>query len=76
MAEPVTLLVYDITMGMAKGMSMMLVGQQIDAVSHTSIVVYGREYYFGGGICQSAPKQTPYGKPIEEKKIGQTELPK
>ena len=76
MAEPVTLLVYDITMGMAKGMSMMLVGQQIDAVYHTSIVVYGREYYFGGGICQSAPKQTPYGKPNEEKKIGQTELPK
>ena len=42
MADKVTLLVYDITQGMAKGMSMMLVGQQIDLVYHTSLVVYGR----------------------------------
>ena len=41
MSEKVTLLVYDITMGMAKGMSMMLIGQQIDAVYHTSIVAFG-----------------------------------
>ena len=65
MADKVTLLVYDITMGIAKGMSMMLVGQQIDAVYHTSVIVYGREYFYGGGICNTLPKQTPYGKPIE-----------
>lgn len=65
MAEPVTLLVYDITMGMAKSMSMAFVGIQIDAVYHTSIVVYGREYFYGGGICNTAVKQTPYGKPIQ-----------
>jgi hypothetical protein len=70
MAEKVTLLVYDITMGMARSMSMMIIGQQIDAVYHTSIVVYGREYYFGGGICNDLPKQTPYGKPIQEIPLG------
>lgn len=69
-------MVYDITMGMAKAMSMMVIGQQIDAVYHTSIVVFGREYYFGGGICNDAPKTTPYGKPIQEIPLGQTEIPK
>lgn len=59
-----TLYVYDITSGMARSMSLMLIGQQIDAVYHTSIGVFGREYYFGGGICHSEPKSTPYGKPI------------
>lgn len=62
----VTLYVYDITMGMAKNMSMMLIGQQIDAIYHTSLVVFGKEYYFGAGICSDAPKTTPFGKPIQE----------
>jgi hypothetical protein len=72
----VTLYVYDITMGMARNMSMMIIGQQIDAVYHTSIGVFGREYYFGGGICHDEIKCTPYGKPIQELHLGQTELPK
>lgn len=65
MTEKVTLLVYDITQGMARGMSMMLIGQQIDAVYHTSLTVFGREYFFGGGICNEQPYKTPYGKPIQ-----------
>ena len=76
MSEKVTLLVYDITMGMARGMSMMLIGQQIDLVYHTSLMVYGREYFFGGGICNMHPKSTPYGKPVEEIHIGETEIPR
>lgn len=42
MSEKVTLLAYDITNGLAKNMSMMFIGQQVDAVYHTAIVVYGR----------------------------------
>lgn len=76
MAEKVTLLVYDISMGMARSMSLMLIGRQVDAIYHTSLVVYGREYYFGGGICNDLPKTTPYGKPLQEIPIGQTEIPK
>jgi desumoylating isopeptidase 1 len=76
MADKVTLLVYDITQGMAKNMSMMFLGQQVDCVYHTSLVVYGKEYFFGGGICQMEPKQTPYGQPVEEHPIGETEIPK
>ena len=66
----VTLYVYDITSGMAKSMSMMMIGQQIDAIYHTSLVVFGKEYYFGAGICADPPKSTPFGKPIQEVPLG------
>lgn len=76
MSEKVTLALYDITSGMAKSMSMMFLGQQIDAVYHSSLVVYGREYYFGGGICHDPAYQTPYGKPIETIEMGKTQIPR
>lgn len=46
----VELAVYDLSRGMAASMSQQLLGQRIDAIYHTGIVVYGNEYYFGGGI--------------------------
>lgn len=76
MPEKVTLALYDITNGLAKSMSMMFIGQQVDAVYHSSLIVYGRQYYFGGGICWDAPEQTPYGKPIQKIEMGTTEIPK
>lgn len=42
MPEKVTLALYDITMGMAKSMSMMFIGQQVDAVYHSALIVYGK----------------------------------
>ena len=74
----VALLVYDITQGMARTMSMMMIGQQIDAVYHTSLVAYGREYYFDGGvgIVHEAPKTTRFGIPIQQIPLGNTEIPK
>ena len=70
MGEKVTLALYDLTGGMAKSLSMMFIGQQIDAVYHSSLIVFGKEYYFGGGICHDSPEQTPYGKPIEKIEMG------
>lgn len=55
--------VYDITQGMAKMMSPGLVGKQIDYVPHTGIVVFGKEYFFGGGPCIGVPGQT-VGVPV------------
>ena len=72
MSEKVVLALYDITQGMARSMSMMLIGQQVDAVYHSSIIAFGKEYYFGGGICWDAPEQTPFGKPIEKVELGNT----
>ena len=43
---------------------------------HTGIVVYGNEYYFGGGIQHTAVGKTPYGKPLKVVELGLTHLPK
>ncbi|KAJ8901449.1 hypothetical protein NDN08_007295 [Rhodosorus marinus] len=68
----VTLHVYDLSQGMASQMSPALLGKQIGGIWHTGIVAFGREYYFGGGICVDAPGTTPYGSPVEEHVIGST----
>ncbi|RYY82929.1 hypothetical protein EON63_12300, partial [archaeon] len=49
----VQLAVYDLSRGMARAMSQSILGQQIEGIWHTGIVVYGKEYYFGGGIQAS-----------------------
>jgi len=71
----VTLLLYDISQGMARNYSPMIIGKTIEAIWHSSLVVYGKEFYFGGGICEGAPKKTPYGIPLREVNFGETEIP-
>ncbi len=66
---------YDLSGGLARNMSQMIIGKRIDGIWHTGIVVYGKEYYYGGGICNGRPGQTPYGRPIDTINLGVTELP-
>ena len=63
---------YDLTQGMAKAMSRGLIGKQVDGVWHTGVCVFGKEYYYGGGICVGKPKKTPYGYPVKELNFGYT----
>ena len=42
-AEKVQLYIYDLSRGLARQLSMGLLGKQIDAIYHTSIVVGGKE---------------------------------
>ncbi|KAJ3433171.1 desumoylating isopeptidase [Anaeramoeba flamelloides] len=72
----VLLHVYDLSMGMAKSLSPMLIGKQIEAIYHTAVVVYGREYFYGGGICEGTPGRTQYGTPMKVEEIGETVIPK
>ncbi|CBZ55121.1 conserved hypothetical protein [Neospora caninum Liverpool] len=53
----VQLRVYDLSKGMARQMSPMLLGRQIDGIWHTGIVVYGIEYFYGGGVCTLPPEE-------------------
>eukprot|EP01134_Creolimax_fragrantissima_P004572 CFRG4572T1 len=48
--ENVVLHVYDLSQGMARSFSQQILGQQIDGIWHTGVVVYGREFYFAGVI--------------------------
>ena len=63
---------YDLTQGMAKAMSRGLIGKQVDGVWHTAVCVFGKEYFYGGGICVGEPKKTPYGYPVKEIDFGYT----
>lgn len=74
MTEKVTLYIYDTSNGMAKAFGKAFVGKDVEAIYHTSVVVFGKEFYFQGGIAIDKPKTTPFGQPIKEQEIGTTEL--
>lgn len=66
---------YDLSNGMAAQLSPMLVGTYIPAIWHTSVVAFGREFYFDGGIGISGddtPGSTRFGRPKEIDDIGTT----
>ena len=46
---------------MARTFSPMVIGKCIEGIWHSSIVVYGKEFYYSGGICYDTPKTTPFG---------------
>ncbi|KAG7025275.1 Desumoylating isopeptidase 1 [Cucurbita argyrosperma subsp. argyrosperma] len=74
--EKVTLNVYDLSQGLARQLSTAFLGRPIEAIWHTGVVVYGNEYYFGGGIQHDPAGRTPYGKPIRTIDLGTTHVPK
>ena len=69
----ITLNVYDLSNGLAKQVSMALLGKQIEGVWHTGIVIHGKEYYFGSGICADPVGSTPFGKPVKTLDLGTTD---
>lgn len=71
----VHLLVYDLSRGMARDMSMGILGFQLDAIYHTSIELNGREYVYDGGIIAIVPGSSHLGQPMERIKLGNTSLP-
>ncbi|OAA36289.1 thioredoxin [Metarhizium rileyi] len=71
----VQLLVYDLSRGMARQMSMGLLGFQLDAIYHTSIQLNGREYVYDGGIISITPGSSHLGQPLEKIHLGTTQLP-
>ncbi|KAG0431658.1 hypothetical protein HPB47_021598, partial [Ixodes persulcatus] len=58
----VQLYIYDLSRGLAKSLTPLFLGKQIPGIWHTSIVAYGREYFFGSmGIesCGAAADLRP-----------------
>lgn len=72
----VKLNIYDLSRGLARQLSTTFLGKAIEAIWHTGVVVYGTEYYFGGGIQQSPSGTTPYGAPMRVLDLGVTHVPK
>ena len=69
----VHLLVYDLSRGMARQMSMNLLGFQLDAVYHTAIKLRGHEYVYDGSIVSIVPGSSHLGRPMQEILLGRTE---
>ena len=74
MAYPVKLHVYDLTQGMARAMSMPMVGVQVDLVPHSGIAVYGYEFFFSGGMQAERGGWTGLPR-CETLDLGTTEVP-
>lgn len=71
----VQLLVYDLSKGMAATLSRQLIGKHIEAIYHTSVVVFNKEFYFGQGIYSAVPYSTDHGNPINVIDMGLTHIP-
>ncbi|KAG5858792.1 PPPDE putative peptidase domain-containing protein [Encephalitozoon hellem] len=50
-------------------------GKEEVQIWHTSIEVYGAEYYFQNGIMKTLPGSTIYGAPIKTHDLGTTDIP-
>ncbi|KAH3679239.1 hypothetical protein WICPIJ_008657 [Wickerhamomyces pijperi] len=75
-AYPVQVYVYDISHGLARIYSQTILGISLDAIYHTSVVVYGKEYYFDQeGVVAGVPQFTRFGKPQQVLNKGNTYIP-
>ena len=77
---PVQIHVYDLSQGMAAMFSQQFIGQQVDGIWHTSIIVYEKEYFYGGelygaGILSGDPGTTSCGIPSRTVDMGFTNIP-
>lgn len=71
--EEVELAMYDISNGMAKYVpAALLSGHKFEYIYHTGVVVFGKEFWYGGGVFASEPGTTPFGSPVKVKKLGFT----
>ncbi|KUI61894.1 Desumoylating isopeptidase 1 [Cytospora mali] len=71
----VHLLVYDLSQGLARQMSMGMLGFQLDAIYHTSIELDGLEYVYDGNVVAITPGSSHLGQPMRKIHLGKTELP-
>lgn len=73
---PVKLYIYDLSRGMARQLSPLILGKQLEGIWHTAIVVHGKEFFFvGEGINSCPPGGTPLGEPDSIVDLGSTEVP-
>ncbi|KAM9327031.1 desumoylating isopeptidase 1 [Gastrophryne carolinensis] len=73
--QPVRLYVYDLSRGMARRLSPVMLGKQLEGIWHTSIIVFEEEFFYGGGgITSCPPGGTLLGEPDSVVDLGNTEV--
>ena len=71
--------IYDLSQGMARNLSAQFLGPNhvIDMIPHTGILVFGKEYFFGGGIQAVDPhafRATSGLHPVQTQRLGITNI--
>lgn len=69
---PVILHLYDLSGGMARSMSLAMIGKQLDGIWHSGIAVFGIEYFYGGGICAAPAGRAIPQLSFQEIPLGET----
>jgi len=76
----VSLWMYDISDGIAKRWSGLLLGQPQEGIWHTGVVIdwpdKSSEFWFGGSLFESPPGSSPFGEPLEKRDLGFTYKPR
>ncbi|CAM9323913.1 unnamed protein product, partial [Phaeothamnion confervicola] len=79
MPHPVQLALYDLSRGLARQMSMAIIGKHVEGIWHTGIIVYGHEYFFGGGLQRMRHEDFVHShggfRPDRYLELGSTEVP-
>jgi hypothetical protein len=75
----VYLAIYDLSQGMARNLSAQFLGPNhvIDMIPHTAILVFGKEYFFGGGIQAVDPQSFRASRgmhPVQTQRLGRTHV--
>lgn len=61
---PVELLLYDISSGASRHASPLLLGHNFEAIYHTGILAFDREFWYGGKIFHNNPPTSAFGTPL------------
>ena len=80
-SHDVQLAIYDLSHGMARSLSAQFLGPDhaLDIIPHTGIIVFGREFFFGGGIQSESPQQFRQMmgiRPVQVLSLGRTTISK
>mmetsp|Transcript_6033 Transcript_6033/g.11515 ORF Transcript_6033/g.11515 Transcript_6033/m.11515 type:complete len:693 (-) Transcript_6033:91-2169(-) len=68
----VTLHMYDLSNGMGKTLAPWILGDELEKIWHTGLVVYGREYFFASDTVHDEPGKTSFGEPTRAINLGYT----
>lgn len=65
---------YDLSNGQVKAFSPLVMGRVIEGIWHTSVVVFGKEFYFGSqeSIVRENIGETHFGTPVKKDQLGTT----
>lgn len=68
----VDLHMYDLSNGASQALSPWLVGESLEGIWHTGVVVYGQEYFFASDLVHDTAGETAFGTPTKIVSFGFT----